>query len=159
MSKLFVDWLVAPTIPRLEVWLTGCDSDQLPIHVSTQGSTTVIWIQSDFGLIQTEFSIRMNPRSEWFGLILIENSVWINLKSDWLGLIWIENLVSDCFGLSRIGFLPFFVKRVTKSFLDWLGKIRIGSDTDIGMNRNSSDWLGMNFNPILSPGWSKINPT
>ena len=28
--------------------------------------------------------------------------------------------------------------------------IRIGSDTDIGMNRNSSDWLGMNSYPILS---------
>ena len=27
--------------------------------------------------------------------------------------------------------------------------IRIDSDTDIGMNRNSSDWLGMNFNVIL----------
>ena len=24
--------------------------------------------------------------------------------------------------------------------------------TDIGMNRNSSDWLGMNSYPILSPG-------
>ena len=31
--------------------------------------------------------------------------------------------------------------------------IRIGSDTDIRMNWNSSDWLGMNFNPILSPGF------
>ena len=30
--------------------------------------------------------------------------------------------------------------------------IRIGSDTDIGMNQNSSDGLGMDFNPILSPG-------
>ena len=30
--------------------------------------------------------------------------------------------------------------------------IRIGSGTDIGMNRNSSDWLGMNSYPILSPG-------
>ena len=30
--------------------------------------------------------------------------------------------------------------------------IRIGSDTDIGMNRNTSDWLGMNSYPILSPG-------
>ena len=30
--------------------------------------------------------------------------------------------------------------------------IRIDSDTDIGMNRNSSDWLGMNSYPILSPG-------
>ena len=30
--------------------------------------------------------------------------------------------------------------------------IRIGSVTDIGMNRISSDWLGMNFIPIPSPG-------
>ena len=30
--------------------------------------------------------------------------------------------------------------------------IRIGSDSDIGLNRNSSDWLGMNSYPILSPG-------
>ena len=32
--------------------------------------------------------------------------------------------------------------------------IHTGSDTDIGMNSNSSDWLGMNLNPILSPGLS-----
>ena len=74
-------------------------------------------------------SIRMNPRSEWFGLILIENSIWMNQSSDWFKLIWIANLVSDYFGM-----------------------IRIGSDTDIGMNQNSSDWLGMNFNPMLSSG-------
>ena len=30
--------------------------------------------------------------------------------------------------------------------------IHIGSDTDIGMNRNNFDWLGMNSYPILSPG-------
>ena len=30
--------------------------------------------------------------------------------------------------------------------------IRIGSDTDIGMNRNSTDWFGMNSYPILSAG-------
>ena len=30
--------------------------------------------------------------------------------------------------------------------------IRIGLDTEIGMYRNSSDWLGINFYPILSPG-------
>ena len=29
--------------------------------------------------------------------------------------------------------------------------IRIGSNTDIGMNWNSSDCLGMNSYPILSP--------
>ena len=28
---------------------------------------------------------------------------------------------------------------------DWLG-------TDFGMNRNKSDWFGMNFNPKLLPG-------
>ena len=32
--------------------------------------------------------------------------------------------------------------------------IRIGSDADIGMNRNSSDWLGMNSYLILSPGYA-----
>ena len=30
--------------------------------------------------------------------------------------------------------------------------IHIGSDKDIGMNRNISDCLGMNSYPILSPG-------
>ena len=30
---------------------------------------------------------------------------------------------------------------------------RNGSETDSGMTRNSSDSLGMNFNPILSPGY------
>ena len=34
--------------------------------------------------------------------------------------------------------------------------IRVGSDTDIGINRNSSDWLGMNSYPILSPGILRI---
>ena len=31
--------------------------------------------------------------------------------------------------------------------------IHIGSDTDIGLNRNSSDTLGMNSYPIFPPGW------
>ena len=35
--------------------------------------------------------------------------------------------------------------------------IRIGSDTDIEMNRNSSDWLGMNSYPILSPGLLSVS--
>ena len=34
--------------------------------------------------------------------------------------------------------------------------IRIGSDTDIGINRNSPDWLGMNSYPILLPGWPLV---
>ena len=36
--------------------------------------------------------------------------------------------------------------------------IHIGSDTDIGMDRNSSDWLGMNSYPILLPEMSKKFP-
>ena len=80
--------------------------------------------------------------------------IWIaNLVSDWFGFIRID--VSELIGLSRIGFWPFFIKRDTKRFSDWFGIIRTGSDTDIGMNRNSSDWLGMNFNPILSSGLSR----
>ena len=35
----------------------------------------------------------------------------------------------------------------------YFGMIRTGSDADVRINRNSSDWLGMNFNPILSPGY------
>ena len=130
---------------------------RLPFQIQINPSSD--WSKPNF---QSEL-IRMNPRSEWFGLILIENSVLINSSSDWFGLIWIENLVSDSFrfiridvseliGSSRIDFWPFFIKRDTKRFSDWFGMIHIGSNTDIGMNRNSSDWLGMNFNPILSPG-------
>ena len=121
--------------------------------------------------------IRFNPRqlSEW-----IRNQVFnpdqsdlgfVRIDSDWkfgldqseLGLIRIANLVSDWFrfiridvselvGLSRMDFWSFFIKLYTKRFSDWFVIIRIGSDTDIGMNRNSSDWLGMNSNPILSRG-------
>ena len=69
--------------------------------------------------------------------------------------------LSELIGLSRIGFWPFFIKRNKKRFSDWLGMIRIGSDTDVGMNRNSSDWLGINFNPILLSGivinWNECN--
>ena len=93
---------------------------------------------------ETKFSIRMNPRSQWFELIVIENSVWIN-----------PNL-----GLNRIRpdrFLSFLIKRVTKRFSDWFRMIRISSDTDIGMNPNSSGWLGMNSYPILSPGKALIH--
>ena len=96
----------------------------------------------------------MNPRLEWFGLILIENSVWID--SDWKLVFELVRIYLDsCLRLNRIKsdrFLPFFIKRDTKHFSDWFGIIRISSNRDIGMNRNSSDWLGINFNLILSPG-------
>ena len=115
--------------------------------------------------------IRTNPKpsfqSRSIRIFIRNQSEWIQGRnySDWFWLkIRIENLVSDCFwlmrivvseliGSSRIDFLPFFIKQDTKRFSDWFGIIRIGLDTDIRMNRNSSDWLGMNFNPILSPGF------
>ena len=37
--------------------------------------------------------------------------------------------------------------------------IRIGSDTDTGMNRNSSERLGMNSYPILSAGMVRMSST
>ena len=84
-------------------------------------------------------------------------SEWIQGRNDseWFGLIRI--VLSELIGLGRIDFWPFFIKRDTKHFSDWFGMIRNGSDTDIGMSRNSAGWLGINFNPILSPGWMVIN--
>ena len=129
---------------------------QKPIRLNPINSETSI--QMNPNQSETKFSIqlnpdqsesiRMNPRLEWFELILRENSVWINPRSNWFGLTWIENFFrigSDLFGLIRIGFRPFFIKRDTKRFSDLFG---MNSDTYIGMNRNISDWLGMNFNPI-----------
>ena len=147
-------------------WVNQNYSDSLRYLYSNQSETKFSihinaisdWSKPNF---QSE-SIRIIPTMDSFGLILIENSVWINPRSDWFGLIWIENLVSNWFGfiridvselirLSRIDFWPFFIKQDRKSFSDWFEMIRIGSDTDIGINRNSSDWLGMNFIPKHSP--------
>ena len=105
---------------------------------------------------ETKFLIRMNPRSEWFGLIQIESSVWINPSSDWKLGCGLVRIHSDYWlGLNRIRsdrFFTVFIKRDSKCFSDWFGMIRIGSDTGIGMNQNSCDWLRMNSYPILSPG-------
>ena len=97
--------------------------------------------------------IRLIPRhrSEW---------IWARIDSDWSGLKTWFRIHSDwCLGINRIDFWPFSIKRDTKRFSDWFGMIRIGSDTDIGMNRNSSDWVGKNFSPILSPGLYRIVET
>ena len=68
---------------------------------------------------------------------MVRNSVKIISSSDWFGFIRID--VSELIGLSQIDFRSFFIKRDTKRYSDWFGMIRIGSDTDIGMNRNSSN--------------------
>ena len=44
----------------------------------------------------------------------------------------------------------FFIKQDKKHFSDYFEMIRIDLDTEIGMNRKSSDWLVMNSHPILS---------
>ena len=111
-----------------------------------------IWLNP----INSETLIRMNPNQSKPSFHGRHHSDlrFIRIDSDWklgFGFIWID--VSELIGLSRIGFCPFFIKRDTKRFSNWCGMIRIGSDTDIGMNRNNSDWFGMNFNVILSPGF------
>ena len=84
----------------------------------------MIRIDSDwkFGLDQSEIElIRIDMDCKFgFGLVRID--------------------VSELIGLNRIDFLSFFIKRDTKRFLDWFVIIRIASDTDIGMNRNSFDF-------------------
>ena len=128
-------------IPRHQSEWIRMNLKQSETNISTQINPISDLSKPNF---QSE-SIRMNPRSEWFELIWIEI-----LVSDWIGFIRID--VSELIGLRQIDFWPLFIKRDTKRFSDWFGMIRIGSDTDIGMNRNSSAWLGMNFNPILLPG-------
>ena len=81
-----------------------------------------------FNLRYQSESIQMIPRSDW-KLGSHSFRLMPRTKLDWVGLIF------ACFSLNEI----------QKVF-------RIGSDTNIGMNRNSSDWLGINFNPIFSPG-------
>ena len=117
----------------------------------------------------------MNLRSELFGLIRIENSVWIILTSDSFGLttsfglIRIGSLgldriefslglkIPDWLGLRRIDFQPIYIKRNWKLFSDWIGWVRIGADTDFGINRNNSDWFRINFNPKLLPGFRMVD--
>ena len=103
---------------------------------------------NQLGLIQTEYSIGINRNHSDLGLIRIHSDSKFGLDQSELGLIRIENFVSDWFEfiridiselivLSQIDYWPFLIKRDAKSFSDWFGMIRIGSDTYIGMNRNS----------------------
>ena len=73
----------------------------------------------------------------------------MNLKAEGFGLIQIENLI----GLSRNDSQLIFIKRDTKRFLDCFKMTWNDLTTDSGMARNKSDSLGMDFNPIFSPGY------
>ena len=72
--------------------------------------------------------------------------------SEWIGNQVFDSKQSFHSVSIRARIDPFFIKRDIKRFSDWFGMIRIGSDANIGMNRNSSDWFGINSYPILSPG-------
>ena len=83
--------------------------------------------------IRSDIYIRANANhwihSNWFWLKVRLRSIRARIDSDW------------CLGINRIKldwFLTVFHETRYKTFL--------------GLVRNSSDWLGMNFNPILSPG-------
>ena len=104
--------------------------------------------QSELGLIQTELSIRINPNHFDLGFIGIDSDWKFSLEQSELGLIRIKNLVSDSFGLARIDFLPFFIKRDTKRFSDWYGMIHIGSN-------QISEWIGIVSS--IWPGYNKNN--
>ena len=77
--------------------------------------------QSELGLIQIKFLIRINRSSKWFGFIMIENPVWINPSSDWFRL-------KILFVFIQINFQQFFIKQDTNRFLyiglELLGMIR-----------------------------------
>ena len=123
------------------------------LHESVKKQISIFHSEKGSRMQNQSESFRPWIHSDWFWLEIRFGSIRARIDVDWklgFGLVWIH--VSELIGLIRIDFWSSFIKRVTKRFSDWFGMIRIGSDIDIQMNRNSSDWLGMNFNPIISPG-------
>ena len=100
-------------------------------------SETSIWMNPNQS--ETRFSIQINPNESKVGIIRINSDWKIGLDQSDLGLIRIH---SDwCLRINRIMldcFLTVFHQTRYKTFF--------------GLVRNDSHWLGMNFNPILSPG-------
>ena len=89
--------------------------------------------QSEIGLIQIDMNLKLDLGS--FGLIP-------RIEAEWIGLI-------------RIDFWPFFIKQDKIRFSDWFGMIRIGSDTDIGIVLNGSEWIPWLRKISLLPNISK----
>ena len=96
-----------------------------------------IFIFLSVGIQFKPFWLRIH--SDWKFRIELD---WILVRIKNLGLIWIE----------RDWFLPNYIKRDWTILLDWLAWVRIGANTDFEMNRDKSDWFGMNFNPKLQQG-------
>ena len=90
-------------------------------------------LQSELGLIQTKFSIRMNPRLKLFVL-----NIQARIKAQWIGYIQIE---AQWIGLSLFDFCPSFIKRDTKHFSDWFRIVskQISKWFEIALIR--SDWI------------------
>ena len=100
-----------------------------------------------FNQNQSEW-IRAQNDSDLFWLKIWFGSIRTRVDSGWKLIFRLVRIHSDsCLGLNRIRSDRFFYR-----FSVWFGMIRIGLDKDIGMNRTSSDWLGMNSYPILSLG-------
>ena len=86
----------------------------------------------------------------WVGLIRIEYSVYINPCPNWFWLIRIENLLR----IHSDEFSSVFQQTRFKTFF---GLTRIGSDIDIEMIRNSSDF-GSEWIPIRNFRQDRIHP-
>ena len=113
-------------------------NSETPIRMNPNQFGTKFWIQIN----------PINPSSDWSKPNFQSGSIRIIPTLDWLdwyGLKTWFRIDSDSFGLSRIDFLPFFIKRVIKRFSDWFGKIRIGLDTDIGMDLIDSEWIWVRY--------------
>ena len=115
---------------------------------------------------ETKFSVRINPASDCskpnFQAELIRiiptwiHSNWFRLKIQFGSIrAWIDS--DFCLGLNRIRLVRFLTVFHQTRYKTFFGMIRIGSDIDIGMNWNGSDWLEMNSYPILSSGYSDCN--
>ena len=77
---------------------------------------------------ETKFFIQINPISDWSKRNFQSESIRIitTLDSFKLGFRLVQIHSDGCFGINRINFLSFFIKRDTKRFADWFGMIRIG---------------------------------
>ena len=121
--------------PIRKMFCISFDEKRLNINPNEYESipTKSIWDPnlSELGLIQTGFLNWINPNEFEVRMIRIGSDsfrLMSQIKSDW--------------------FLTIFHKTRYKTFF---GLVQNGSITDCGMARNSSDSLGMNFNPLLSP--------
>ena len=86
-------------------------------------------------------SIRVNPRSEWFGIILFEYSVWINPSSDFNSILFsvyglLPRIKSDWVGSIFYRFSSNEIQNVFRIGSEWFALARIQISKWIGIFRN-----------------------